>query len=61
MAKIAVFDEDKYTGCGKCADMCGFINVPENGTANVDKDLCSECGDCVEVCPEKAITTEEKE
>lgn len=40
-------------GIGDCGDVCDFdaIHMNEQGLPVVDEDLCTACGDCVEVCP----------
>lgn len=40
-------------GLGDCAAVCDFnaIHMNEDGLPQVDIELCTACGDCVEVCP----------
>ena len=40
-------------GYGDCMDVCDFkaIVMNEFGLPVVDEDLCTACGDCVEICP----------
>ncbi|MBZ0269261.1 RnfABCDGE type electron transport complex subunit B [bacterium] len=40
-------------GFGDCDVVCDFdaIHMDEHGLPVVDEDLCTACGDCVEVCP----------
>jgi electron transport complex protein RnfB len=40
-------------GLGDCADVCDFdaIQMNEDGLPVVKPDLCTACGDCVEICP----------
>ncbi|MDF2956460.1 MAG: MinD superfamily P-loop ATPase [Candidatus Alkanophagales archaeon MCA70_species_1] len=56
-AKVAVVDGEKCTACGRCEEFCRFDAI-EKG--EVDEILCEGCGVCVVVCPEKAITLQEK-
>jgi len=59
---IPKVDEDKCTYCGKCAQVCAYhaIAVLGNHVLIFDQ-LCHGCGACSYLCPEKAITEEEKE
>ncbi len=59
---IPRIDEDKCTHCGRCAEACEFnamVVFPQ--TVLVFDELCHGCGVCSYVCPEEAITEEEKE
>ncbi len=40
-------------GMGDCGDVCGFdaIQMDRHGLPQVNTDLCTACGDCVDVCP----------
>lgn len=59
--KIPKVDPSKCNGCRKCVDFCKF-----NALAYIkDKlivfdDICHSCGGCVLVCPEKALTEEDR-
>ncbi len=56
-APVPEIDKTKCTYCKKCSDICRF-----NAIAVLNKNiltfpgLCHNCGGCMEVCPEKAIT-----
>ena len=55
-------DEAKCTYCGKCAEVCAYRAIavlPKH--VLVFPDLCHGCGACSYLCPEEAITEEEKE
>jgi len=55
-----VWDEDRCTACGKCAEACNY-----NAIAVIKKkvlifnELCHSCGVCSYVCPEDALTEQE--
>ena len=44
-------------GYGDCVAACNFdaIHINEKGVAEVDKEKCTDCGACREVCPRKLI------
>ena len=48
-------DQEKCTGCGKCASECfsGCITI-ESKKSETDQELCTGCGACVRTCPVKA-------
>lgn len=58
-------EQGKYTrmnckvgciGCKKCENTCEFDAVKVDGfLARIDKDKCTACGKCIEVCPVKCI------
>ncbi|MBW2038189.1 MAG: ATP-binding protein [Deltaproteobacteria bacterium] len=59
---IPCIDEEKCTYCGRCAEACEFnalVVFPQS--VLVFDELCHGCGVCSYVCPEEAITEEEKE
>lgn len=45
-------------GLGDCESVCDFdaIHMNEFGLPVVDTDLCTACGDCVEVCPKSLFS-----
>ncbi len=48
----------KHLGMG-CLDRAGKIKVHEVGRPTIDPKKCTQCGDCVEICPWGAITPPE--
>jgi len=50
-------DENKCTGCGKCAEVCAYNAIAVvKGKVLTFPDLCHGCGACSYLCPENAIT-----
>jgi MinD superfamily P-loop ATPase len=57
--EIAVIDQEKCSGCGKCVDNCYFNALEfKNNKLNVKDFSCEGCGVCKLVCPNNAITLE---
>lgn len=53
---LAVIDQSKCTGCGKCHELCRFDAIKKVGDKfEVEESLCEGCGVCVHFCPVKAI------
>jgi electron transport complex protein RnfB len=44
-------------GLGSCRDVCvfGAIDITENGLVVIDRDKCTACGACLEICPRHII------
>lgn len=42
-------------GLGDCESVCDFgaIHINRNGLPQVDTELCTACGDCVDICPKR--------
>jgi len=58
---LAVVDFELCTGCGVCADTCGFSAIRmENQRPVVQPAQCTGCGACVNQCPKNAITLRER-
>lgn len=55
MAKIVVFDPNNCESCDVCSvSRCSAIDRTSEGKPDVlDKDVCSNCGDCVADCKGK--------
>ena len=49
--------QDKCDGCAVCLEelSCTAIYTDEDGSVQLDPQLCNKCNVCVQVCPEKAI------
>ncbi|NOZ63163.1 MAG: P-loop NTPase [Calditrichaeota bacterium] len=59
---IPVVDFDKCDYCGKCGEICEYnaiVVIKQN--VLVFPDLCHSCAGCWLVCPQKAISTEDRE
>ena len=55
-------DEAKCTYCGKCAGVCAYHAIAVLGEHILTfPQLCHGCGACSYLCPEEAITEEERE
>ncbi len=54
-----VWDEQRCTGCGKCAEACNYnaIAVVKDKVL-IFTELCHSCGACTYVCPEGALREE---
>ncbi|BCL59545.1 hypothetical protein DGMP_02380 [Desulfomarina profundi] len=53
---IPEIDEERCTGCKKCAEICRFRALAVvAGKVLVFPELCHSCGGCVEVCEESAV------
>ena len=59
--KIPKVNNELCTGCRKCVDFCKFnaLAYIKNKLIIFD-DVCHSCGGCSMLCPEKALTEEEK-
>jgi len=59
--KIPKVDPLKCTGCGLCSSNCMFSAIHATQSRQlVFENLCHGCGLCMRICPEKAITEEDK-
>lgn len=54
-------DQDKCTGCGRCAQLCQYSAITcVKGKVLVFEELCHSCGGCMAICPEDAITEKQR-
>jgi len=54
-----VWEEEKCTGCGKCAEACNYNAIAVvKGKVLIFNELCHSCGTCSYVCPENALREE---
>ena len=54
-----VWEQDKCTGCGKCAEACNYNAIAViKGKVLLFNELCHSCGACTYVCPEDALHEE---
>lgn len=52
-----ILDEDTCVACGMCKRKCSFTAIKQDGKIySIDSNRCDECGDCLIVCPVKAIS-----
>jgi MinD superfamily P-loop ATPase len=59
---VPVVDEAKCTRCGRCAEACAYNAIAVLGEYVLTfPQLCHGCGACSYLCPEKAITEENRE
>jgi len=57
---VPVVNEQKCTGCRKCAEVCQYHAIAVLKKALVFPELCHGCGGCTLVCPEGAIREESR-
>ncbi len=54
-----IWDAEKCTGCGKCAEACNYNAIAVvKGKVLIFNELCHSCGACAYVCPEDALHEE---
>lgn len=63
LRNIIKIDGDKCVGCGLCANACheGAIGIVDGKAKLLRDDYCDGLGNCLPVCPTKAITFETRE
>ena len=61
--RIGVIDEEKCSGCGKCAEACheNAIGMIDGKARLLRDDYCDGLGDCLPACPAGAISFVERE
>jgi len=52
---VAMINQDKCVGCGRCLDHCRFHAITNNGKFQIDPYKCEGCHVCEIVCPQDAI------
>jgi len=59
--KMPVVDQRQCTGCRKCVDFCRFGALAySNSGLMIFADICHSCGGCMLICPEGALSENEK-
>jgi MinD superfamily P-loop ATPase len=54
-----VLNQDKCTGCGRCAEVCAYNAIAViKGSVLIFPELCHACGACSTLCPEQALREE---
>lgn len=54
---MIAINRDLCTGCGLCAGICEFHDIAmENGLPVFQGQACCDCGHCLAICPQKAIS-----
>lgn len=61
--QIIKIDKEKCVGCGLCVNACheGAIGLVDGKATLLKDDYCDGLGNCLPVCPTKAITFEQRE
>jgi len=57
---VPVVNEEKCTGCRKCAEVCQYHAIAVLKKPLVFAELCHGCGGCALVCPERAIREQDR-
>lgn len=50
------FAASECIDCGSCLETCQRLALDKNNPFYINRNMCSLCFDCVEVCPAKALT-----
>ncbi|OQY19686.1 MAG: (4Fe-4S)-binding protein [Desulfobacteraceae bacterium 4572_35.1] len=58
---IPVLDKTLCNNCGKCGEICQFNAIVTIGDKTmIFDDMCHSCGGCILVCPQQALTEQQK-
>ena len=57
---VPVVDEERCTGCRKCAEVCQYHAIAVLKKPLVFAELCHGCGGCALACPEGAIREQDR-
>ena len=61
IARVVQVDKNKCVGCRKCKSSCPMLSIKmENGKAEPSIHNCIICGECMYICPTKAISYRRK-
>ena len=63
LRQIIQIDKEKCNGCGLCVSACheGAIGMVDGKAELLRDDYCDGLGNCLPVCPTRAIAFEERE
>ncbi len=57
---MVIIDKEKCIGCGLCASDCCAANIRiVDGKAELKRPACIQCGHCVAICPQNAVSIPE--
>jgi MinD superfamily P-loop ATPase len=59
--QVAVVDRERFTACGRCAEVCRFDAVSPGETYQVDPIACEGCASCLTQCPAEAVQMQEQQ
>ena len=60
--EVPEIDEDKCTRCRACSQLCQFKAISVMGDMILTfPEMCHGCGGCMEICPEEAVSSGQRE